>query len=198
MTSGCDDLPIVCADLAQRRRSVPTTKRDAALREAIFIAADHARRIDPTLAARYQRLMVLAGKLHNSAVCHIATTLLTRIVACWRSGERYIIRDRDGRPVSAAEGRRIVTQRHSVPAEVRRHRLGLRAALAGGRIGAIRSRTALRRRPARSQRDNLPSELDIRPIGSEFRARVFGQTVSALGARQRFIQASRASADQMG
>ncbi len=27
-----------------------------------------------------------AGKHHNSALCHIATTLLTRIVACWRTG----------------------------------------------------------------------------------------------------------------
>ncbi len=104
----------------------PTRRGDAALREALFIAADHARRIDPTLAARYQRLMVTAGKHHNSAVCHIAATLLTRIVACWRRGERYVIRDCDGQPVSVAEGRSIVTERYSVPAEVRRQRLGPR------------------------------------------------------------------------
>jgi hypothetical protein len=42
------------------------------------------------LAARYQRLMVQAGKHHNSALCHIATVLLTRIVACWRRGEPYV------------------------------------------------------------------------------------------------------------
>ena len=28
--------------------------------------------------------MIDAGKHHNSALCHIATTLLTRIIACWR------------------------------------------------------------------------------------------------------------------
>ena len=33
------------------RHGRPTRRGDAALREAIFIAADHARRIDPTLAA---------------------------------------------------------------------------------------------------------------------------------------------------
>jgi hypothetical protein len=27
--------------------------------------------------------MTEAGKHHNSALCHIATTLLTRIIACW-------------------------------------------------------------------------------------------------------------------
>jgi transposase len=49
----------------------PTKRGDACLREALFIAADHARRTDPSLGARYQRLMVTAGKHHNSALCHI-------------------------------------------------------------------------------------------------------------------------------
>ena len=120
-------VPSLNASGVSGRHGPPTRRGDAALREAIFIAADHARRIDPTLAARYQRLMVTAGKHHNSALCHIATTLLTRIVACWRRGERYVIRDCEGRPVSADEGRSIVAERYSVPAEVRRQRLGRRA-----------------------------------------------------------------------
>ena len=95
-------------------------------RFALLLAADHARRIDPTPAARYQRLMVLAGKRHNSALCHVATTLLTRVVACWRRGEHYVIRDCDGQPISVDEGRSIVAERYSVPAEVRRQRLGSR------------------------------------------------------------------------
>ena len=97
-------VPSLNASGASGRHGRPTRRGDAVLREAIFIAADHARRIDPTLAARSQRLMVSAGKHHNSALCHIATTLLTRIVACWRRGERYVIRDCDGRPVSARRG----------------------------------------------------------------------------------------------
>jgi hypothetical protein len=89
------------------------------LREALFIAADHARRLAPALAARYHRLMVQAGKHHNSALCHIATALLTRIVACWRRGEPYTIRDTDGRPITHAEGRRIIAERYQVPNDLR-------------------------------------------------------------------------------
>jgi hypothetical protein len=100
----------------------PTKRGDACLREAIFIAADHARRSDPMLAARYHRLMVSAGKHHNSALCHVATALLTRIVACWRRGERYVIRDLDGRHINAAEGRTIIAERYPIPSELRRDR----------------------------------------------------------------------------
>jgi len=101
----------------------PTKRGDASLREAIFMAADHARRIDPTLAARYHRLMVTCGKHHNSALCHVASTLLTRIVACWREGQPYALRDVDGRSVSLAEAKRIVAERYTVPSELRRARL---------------------------------------------------------------------------
>jgi hypothetical protein len=81
------------------------------LREALFLAADHARRLDPSLAARYHRLMTEAGKHHTSAICHIAPALLTRIIACWRTGERYVLRDVDGRPVDPLEARAIISRR---------------------------------------------------------------------------------------
>jgi hypothetical protein len=61
-----------------RRRGPPTNSGDAAPREALFLAADHARRADPSLAARYYRLMVSQGKHHNSALCHSSAALLTR------------------------------------------------------------------------------------------------------------------------
>ena len=111
----------------------PTKRGDAVLREALYMAADHARRLDPTLAARYHRLMTESGKHHVSALCHIAPTLLTRIVACWRKGESYVLRDVDGRVVDAAEARAIIAARYTVPAAVRargrtisRHRTGRR------------------------------------------------------------------------
>jgi transposase len=66
------------------QRGGPTKRVDACLREAMFLAADHARGSDPTLAARYHLLMVIAGKHRNSAICHIATTLLT---ASWPAGD---------------------------------------------------------------------------------------------------------------
>ena len=100
----------------------PTKAGDAPLREALFMAADQARRIDPTLASRYHRLMSQDGKHHNSALCHIAATLLTRIVACWRSNTPYIIRDLDGTPLTTKQGRQIVTERYAISTELRRHR----------------------------------------------------------------------------
>jgi hypothetical protein len=115
-------IPSLDASGVSGRHGGPTKRGDACLREAIFMAADQARRIDPTLAARYHRLMVEAGKHHNSALCHIATALLTRIVACWRAGEPYVIRDTDGTVVSVAEGRRIVVDRYTVPCGLREQR----------------------------------------------------------------------------
>jgi len=128
----------------------PTKAGDAVLREALFLAADHARRLDPTLAARYQRLMVQAGKHHNSALCHIATVLLTRMVACWRRGEPYVICDTDGRPITPEEGRRIIAERYQVPSELR-DKLRTTSPARGphnGRAGEARSRRALRHRPS--------------------------------------------------
>jgi hypothetical protein len=83
------------------------------------MAADHARKIDPQLAARYRRLMCDTGRHHSSAVCTIATVLLTRIAACLRNGTPYHLRDVDGRSISAAEGRSIVSERYQIPPEIR-------------------------------------------------------------------------------
>ena len=86
------------------------------------MAADQARRTDPTLAARYHRLMVHQGKHHNSALCHLSTALLTRIIACWRAGTPYQIRDLDGTPLTPAQGRAIVAQRYRVSDDIRAQR----------------------------------------------------------------------------
>jgi hypothetical protein len=86
------------------------------------MAAGQARRIDPTLAAKYHRLIVEAGKHHNSALCHIATTLLTRIIACWRSGQHYQLRDVDGTPVTIEQARAIIAERYSIPNDLRARR----------------------------------------------------------------------------
>jgi transposase len=112
-------VPSLDASGTSGRHGGPTKRGDACLREAIFLAAEQARRTDPTLAARYHRLMVEAGKHHNSALCNVASTLLTRIVACWRSGQHYVIRDLDGIAVDVAQGRHIVQERYTVPSELR-------------------------------------------------------------------------------
>jgi transposase len=97
----------------------PTKRGDALLREALFMAANTARRQDPTLAAKYHRLIVTAGKHHNSALCHIATTLLTRTVSCWRAGTPYQLRDTDGTIVTRDQARAIIAERYAIPTEIR-------------------------------------------------------------------------------
>jgi transposase len=97
-----------------------TKQGDAGLRRDIWFAADLARKTDPQLAAKYHRLIVERRLHHYSAICHLATTLLTRIAACWRRDERYVIRDIDGRRITAAEGRAIVRARYRIPPEIRR------------------------------------------------------------------------------
>ena len=97
----------------------PTKRGDALLRSALFSAADQARKTDPQIAAAYHRLVVATGKHHTSATCTIAATLLTRAVACWRAGTPYAIRDTDGTRVTIAEGRTIVTEHYTVPAQIR-------------------------------------------------------------------------------
>jgi transposase len=81
-----------------------TKAGDHVLRHALFLAADHARKVDPTLAARYARLRA-GGKHHNSALCTLAAVLITRIAACWRNHERYVLRDLDGNEITDEQGR---------------------------------------------------------------------------------------------
>ena len=139
-------VPSLTASGTSGHHGPPTKSGDAHLREALFMAADQARRIDPTLAARYHRLMVTRGKHHNSALCHISTTLLTRIIACWRAGAPYQIRDTDGTPLTTSQGRQIISQRYQISAELRAQR---RTSHQGkGRTGDTRSRPALRHQPA--------------------------------------------------
>jgi transposase len=101
------------------RAGGPTKAGDACLREALFLAAEHARRIDPTLAARYHRLIIEAGKHHNSALCTVAAVLLTRIASCLRTGQPYQLRDTDGTVITEQQGREIITDRYTIPTTVR-------------------------------------------------------------------------------
>jgi transposase len=112
-------VPSLDASGVSGRHGRPTKRGDALLREALFISANQARRLDPTLAAKYHRLMVDTGKHHNSALCHIATTLLTRVAACWNSQTPYQLRDAGGRPVDSAEARAIIAERYTIPEHIR-------------------------------------------------------------------------------
>ena len=115
-------VPILDSSGLNGRHGGPTKRGDAVLRQALFMAAGQARQIDPTLAAKYQRLMIEAGKHHNSALCHIATTLLTRIIACWRAGQPYVLRDIDGTAVTIGQARAVITERYTIPKDLRARR----------------------------------------------------------------------------
>jgi transposase len=126
-------VPSLTASGTSGRHGPPTKAGDAPLREALFMAADTARRTDPVLAARYYRLMVTCGKHHNSALCHISTALLTKIIACWRASTPYQIRDLDGTPLTAAQGRAIVATRYRVRDDIRSQRRTTHASTKAGR-----------------------------------------------------------------
>jgi transposase len=115
-------VPSLSASGLHGRHGGPTKSGDAPLREALFSAANWARQTDPTLAQRYYRLMVHEGKHHNSALCHVSAVLLTRIIACWRSGTPYVIRDLDGTPITKERGREIVAEHYSVHETIRAQR----------------------------------------------------------------------------
>lgn len=127
----------------------PTKAGDSCLRDALFLAADHARRQDPQLAARYWRLMVKEGKHHNSALCSVGAVLLTRIAACLRDGVPYVLRDVDGEVITPEEGKAICAQRYTVPAKVRAARRTVsRNKVVKGRDGATESGVAKRSKAA--------------------------------------------------
>jgi transposase len=126
-------VPSLDASGTNGRHGGPTKSGDALLREALFMSADAARKIDPTLAQRYHRLMTVAGKHHNSALCHISSTLVTRLVSCWRTQTPYVIRDLEGRPVTPEEGRRIVHEHFVVSAALREQRRTSRKNVGTGR-----------------------------------------------------------------
>lgn len=92
------------------------------IKRALYVAADTARKIDPDLAAVYWRLMVTKGHHHKQALCAVATRLVNRIYRVLKTGQAYVLRDRDGRPITVAQGRQIVAELFTVPLEIRRTR----------------------------------------------------------------------------
>jgi len=130
-----------------------TKAGDPLLREALWAAADAARKTDPQLAVKYKRLMD-TDRHHDSALCHIATTLLTRIVAAWRAGEHYLIRDTDGRTITAEEGRQIVRQHHQVDRKRRQQ------------AADTRRSKRLKNRTGREQKESQSAPAS-RPVGTK-------------------------------
>ncbi|MBO0809813.1 MAG: IS110 family transposase [Actinobacteria bacterium] len=105
------------------RKGQPMSKAGSSLlRTTLVRAADHARRQDPQLAAIYYQQMTQRGKDHIGALCVVAAHLAERAWTVMRRGTPYVIRDTDGRPVTAQQAKGIITERWTVPPEVRARR----------------------------------------------------------------------------
>jgi transposase len=113
-------IPKVSQSGLSKTESSITKAGDPLLREMLWAAADHARKIDPQFAAKYQRLMA-GDRHHDSAICHLATMLVTRIATCMRTGQHYQLRDVDGTLVSESAGRIIVKERYQIDPQRRDH-----------------------------------------------------------------------------
>lgn len=128
----------------QETRPHLTKAGDRLLRTTLFLAADAARRLDPQLARIYYRQMADKGNHHTKAVCAVATALASRLAAVLREGRPYEIRDVDGTPVDPATARRIITDRYTVPQEVRASRRNSRRSqrMKGRPHGGVRSKAS--------------------------------------------------------
>lgn len=89
------------------------------IKQALFLAADAARRIDPGLAEVYWRLMTVKGHHHKQAICAVANRIVNRIHRVLRTGKPYELRDTDGRALTLVEAKEIIRLRYAVPAQIR-------------------------------------------------------------------------------
>ncbi len=113
-------VPTVSQSGLSKVESSITKAGDPLLREMLCTAADQARKVDPQIAAKYQRLMA-GNRHHNSAICHLGTLLVTRITTCIRNGQPYTARDVDATPITKAHGRMIVKEHYQIDPRRRDH-----------------------------------------------------------------------------
>ena len=93
-----------------------------ALRSQLVQSANTARKLDPELAAVYHAQMTQRGATHRKALCVVAARLAERAWLTMARGEPYVVCDLEGRPVTTEQAKRLITERFTVPAEVRRRR----------------------------------------------------------------------------
>jgi len=122
------------------------------IKKYAFLDAEVARQWDPQVAARYFDQMVNKGKHHHQAICACATHLLDRVFVVLRDHKPYEVRDVDGQPVTPDEARRVITQKYTVPEEVRRrttkrHRQARRDQRAEKKQKREEARTGVRSKP---------------------------------------------------
>jgi len=99
-----------------------TKAGSAIMRWALFQAGYIGRSHDPQLACVYYREMVHNGKNHMQAMGAVMSHMSARVLAVLREDKPYELRDKDERPVSREEARKIILTRYQVPEEIRRER----------------------------------------------------------------------------
>jgi transposase len=105
------------------RKGQPMSKAGPSLLRATFFrAADTARRQDPQLARIYYLQMTERGATHLKACCAVAGHLAERAWAVLNRGTPYLICDNNGTPVTPAEAKKIITERWTVPEDIRKRR----------------------------------------------------------------------------
>jgi len=96
-----------------------TKEGPAVLRLAFYQAANAARRVDPQLAAVYQRMMIERGHCHTKANVAVARKLAERTWTVLTRGERYQLQDLDGQPISHTDAKKLIKTEWTVPDHVR-------------------------------------------------------------------------------
>jgi len=105
------------------RKGQPMSKAGSSLLRATLVrAADNARKQDPQLARIYYQQMTERGKDHLGATCVVAATLAERAWTVMRRGTPYVICDTDGQPITPGQAKAIITERWTVPPEIRARR----------------------------------------------------------------------------
>jgi len=104
-------------------KGLPMTKAGPKrVKLALYQAAEIARLWDPQLAKIYYDQMVHKGKPHTKAIGAVMSHLASRIHAVLTEQRDYVLRDVDGREITAREARTIIQTQYQVPAGFRAER----------------------------------------------------------------------------
>jgi transposase len=137
------------------RKGQPMSKAgNRRLRTQLIRSAETARACDPQLAAIYHDQMVNKGAVHTKALCVVAARLAERAWTVMHRGHAYELRDTDATPVDRATAKRIITERFTVPDDIRRRRRSKKGGRAPhqvleGHVSSQRSKRDNTRRPSR-------------------------------------------------
>ena len=151
-------VPSLAASGTSGHHGPPTKSGDAPLREALFMAANAARRTDPTLAARYYRLMVHQG---NTTTLPCATCPRSCSTGSSPAGAQALP-TRSATPTAARSPlpRAVPSSPSATTSPTSCAPSAAPATPRKGRAGDTRSRQALRHRPAPAPRyDHQPKPL---------------------------------------